>query len=296
MRWFHEGVDRLRVVLMSQLAPRVFRHGVDSACLRDHLDAIRFDLPSLTTARRYTVAVQSLVGEVETELQVRWGLRPDLPVVVYHHGLAELPYDKLFRAIFRAHAPVDAHLVAIRAPFHRSWLDLSRGLSTLERFMAMCAVSVRLVEAIRFRLITHGAQGCLVTGMSLGGFVALTHHLVYGAADGYLPLLAGPDLAHVMLDTHFRRFLAPQALTQPALIRQRLDLRQAFQNSNSTRVFPLLARYDLDMLYAHHRACYVDSKVPVVTIDRGHTTGALTFATLRQHILTHLNTDGGKLA
>jgi hypothetical protein len=296
MRWFHEGVDRLHVALMSRLAPRVFRHGVDSSCLRSHLDAVQFDLPPLTTARRDTVAAQSLVGEVETGLQVRWGPRPDLPVVVYHHGLAEMPYDNSFRAIFRTHVPVDAHLVAIRAPFHRSWLDLLLGLSTLECFMAMCAVSVRLVEAIRVRLITHGAQGCLVAGISLGGFVALTHHLVYGTADGYLPLLAGPDLAHVLLDTHFRRFLAPQALTQGGLIRQRLDLRQAFQNSDSARIFPLLARYDLDMLYTHHHACYVDSKVPVVTIDRGHLTGALTSATLRQHILTRLNADSGKLA
>ena len=104
--------------------------------------------------------------------------------------------------------------------------------------------------------------------------MALTHHLVYGTADSYVPLLAGPDLAHVMLDTQFRRFLAPQALTQAALIRQRLDLRLAFKNSDSARIFPLLGRYDLDMLYPHHRACYVDSKVPVVTIDRGHITGA----------------------
>ena len=296
MRWFHESVDRLHVALMSRLMPRVFRHGVDSSCLRDHLDAVQVDLPPLTAARRYTVAAQSLVGEVATGLQVRWGVRPDLPVVVYHHGLAEIPYDKTFRGIFRAHLSVDAHLVAIQAPFHRSWLDLSRGLSTLERFMAMCAVSLQLVEAIRVRLITHGTQGCLVAGTSLGGFVALTHHLVYGTADSYVPLLAGPDLAHVMLDTQFRRFLAPQALTQAALIRQRLDLRQAFKNSNSARIFPLLARYDLDMLYPHHRACYVDSKVPVLTIDRGHITGALTFATLRQHILTHLNADSGKLA
>ena len=42
------------------------------------------------------------------------------------------------------------------------------------------------------------------------------------------------------------------------------------------------------MLYAHHAACYAASGIPVVTIERGHITGALAFAAIRMHLLTCL--------
>lgn len=290
MRWFHEGVDRLHVAITSRLAASIFRRGTTSPSLREHLEAVRLDLLSLTTARRYTLTPHTLVGELEAGFQVRRGSRPDLPVVVYHHGIAEMPYDKTFRGIFRPHIPVEAHLVAVRAPFHRSWLDLIPGLATLSNFLAMCAVAVKLVEAVRRMLVESGARGSLVAGTSLGGFIALMHHLIYGTADGYVPLLAGPDLAHVLLDTHYRRYLAPQARNNPAALRALLDFRQAFQASNAQRIFPLLARYDLNMLYAHHSACYAASDVPVVTIERGHITGSFAFTALRAHVLTCLRT------
>ena len=80
---------------------------------------------------------------------VRLGARPELPVLVYHHGIAEMPYDRNFRSIFRGRQPIKAHLVAVRAPFHRSWLTVSNGLATLSQYVAMCAVSVKLMEAVR---------------------------------------------------------------------------------------------------------------------------------------------------
>jgi hypothetical protein len=201
-----------------------------------------------------------------------------------------MPYDKSFRGIFPRRAMFPAHLVAVRAPFHRTWLDLIPGLATLHTFLALCAVSVRLIESLRCLFVTRGAQGCLVTGTSLGGFLSLIHHLTYGSAEAYVPLLAGPDIAHVMLSSHFQRFLAPQALARPAHIQALLDFRESFGASHTQRVFPLLARDDLDMLYAHHAACYTASDVPVVTIDRGHITGSLAFAALRTHLLTCLHT------
>jgi hypothetical protein len=288
MRWFHEGVDRLHVELTRRVVPPVFRGGVISPTLHEHLAAIHLELPPLTAARRYTITARTLVGDLEAGFQVRPGPRPDLPVLVYHHGLGEMPYDKCFRGIFRARPPVAAHLVAVRAPFHRSWFELFPGLATLGNLLAMCAVAIKLIESVRLRLVEYGARGSLVTGISLGGFVTLMHHLTYGTADGYVPMLAGPDLAHIILCTHYRHYLAAQALENPAPIQALLDFRQVFQASDTHRVFPLLARYDLDMLYAHHHACYTASDVPTVTIERGHITGALAFTALRTHLLSCL--------
>ncbi len=288
MRWFHESVDRLHVVLANVFVPRIFRRNLDTPSLQEHLAAVQLELPPLTTRRRYTLTAHTVVGKVEAGFQVRLGPRPDVPVLVYHHGIAEMPYDKSFRGIFRARRPVEAHLVAVRAPFHRSWFTLFAGLASLSNFLAMCAVSLKLIEAVRCLLVDRGARGSLVTGTSLGGFLALMHHLTYGTADCYAPLLAGPDLAHTLLSTHFQRFLAPQALAQSAHIQALLDFRQAFHASDTRRILPLLAAYDLDMPYAHHYPCYAARAVPVATITRGHITGSVAFAALRAHLLTCL--------
>src|SRR4029453_15317400 len=116
------------------------------------------------------------------------------------------------RGIFRGSLLRQAHLVAIRAPFHRTWLDLLPALGSMQHFLAMCAVAFELGESVRQALLAHGARGSMVVGTSLGGFLALLHHLMFGTADGYVPLLAGPDIAPVMLSTQYRRFLAAQAL------------------------------------------------------------------------------------
>lgn len=288
MRWFHEGVDCLHIALVYRLFPRVFRRGAWASSLHEHLAAVRVLMPALTTSQRLRVPIQTRVGELDAGIRIRFGPRPALPVLVYHHGIAEVPADKSFRGIFRTPSFVQTHLVALQAPYHRSYYDCAQGLASLEHFVAMCAASIGLMEAVRQAMAAYGAQGSLIVGTSLGGFLALMHHLAFGTADGYVPLLAGPDLAHVMLTTAYRRLVAPEALLQPAQIEALFDFRLAFQASAPSRVLPLLARYDRCMIYAHHQACYAASGVPVATIERGHITGACAFATLRAHVLACL--------
>jgi hypothetical protein len=288
MRWFHSGIDGLYAALAHGLIPPLFRHGHASPPLRDHLAAVELQVPPLVANGRYTLTARTLAGDVRAGFRLRLGSRPALPVLIYHHGLGEMPFDRTFRFIFGRRVPVEAHLVAVRAPFHRSHLDCCRGLATLNRFLAMCAVSVTLVETLRSALAARGAQGCLVAGTSLGGFVTLLHHLTFGTASGYAPLLAGPDLAYTLLATPFRRFVARQARAQSAHLSARLDFRQDFRAGDMRRVFPLLAQHDLCMPCAHHRAEYAASGIPVTTIGRGHLTGSLAFAALRAHLLTCL--------
>jgi len=290
MRWFHAGVDRLYVGSMRWLVPPLFRRGSVSAKLHDHLAAVELQMPTLATAGRYDVTARTQVGDVQAGFRWRPASDASRPVLIYHHGLGEIPTDHIFRGIFRRRAPVDAHLVAIRAAFHRSHIDCCRGLASLDRFMAMCAVSVALMEAARLALAERGAQGSVVSGISLGGFVTLLHHLTYGTASRYVPLMAGPDLSHAMLSTPCRGLLASQALAQPEQLRTCLDFRQAFQASGAERVFPLLAQHDVWMSCAYHQAEYAAKGVPVTLIDRGHMTGSWAFAGLRAHLVSVLQT------
>ncbi len=288
MRWFHESLDRLHIAAIELAMPRAFRHGTTSPSLQEHLAAVRLVPPPLTSQKRYRLTVQTLAGALACSYRVRFGPRPDLPVLIYHHGIAEMPYDKSFRGIFGVRRHLDAHLVVLQAPYHQTWWSVAKGMSTLTQFMAMCAVSIAMMEAIRRLFQDFGASRCLISGISLGGFLALAHHLLIGTADRYVPLLAGPDLAHVMLDTPFNRLLTPEARVPGEALRNCLDFRRAFQASDTHHVFPLLARYDLDMPYAHFHSCYAESQVPVVTMTRGHITGICAFATLRNHLLSCL--------
>src|SRR2546427_679725 len=145
----------------------------------------------------------------------------------FHEAIDRLHVASLHRLMPRVFRhgiespPLSAHLAAVQ-------LSLP-GLESIQHFLSMCAVAMQLGEAVRQALLARGARGSVVVGMSLGGFLALLHHLMLGTADGYVPLLAGPDIAHVMLDTHYRRFLAAQALAHPAMLQVLLDLRQDFQ-------------------------------------------------------------------
>ncbi len=290
MRWLHEGIDSLYIGAMRRVVPPVFLHGNLSAPLQDHLAAVELRMPPLGAAGRYAVTAQTMVGDVQAGFRWRPASSVSRPVLIFHHGLGEVPTDHTFRWIFRRRAPVDAHLVAVRAPFHRSHIDCCRGLASLDRFMAMCAVSVALIETLRRAFIERGAQGSVVAGISLGGFVTLLHHLTHGTASRYAPLLAGPDLAHALLSTPCSGFVAPEALAQPDRLRACLDFRQDFQTSDAQHVRPLLARHDLWMPCAYHRAEYAAKGVPVATIDRGHMTGSWAFAGLRAHLLSILCT------
>jgi hypothetical protein len=287
MRWFHESIDRLQPIALGLLVPRACRYGTTSPSLREHLDAVRLSALPHTASKRYHLTADTLAGPLACGYRVQLGPRPDLPVLIYHHGIAEMPYDKSFRGIF-GWRTIDAHLVALQAPFHRTWLTVGKGLNTLSRFMAMCAVSIAMMEAVRCQFHEYGASRCLISGLSLGGFLALMHHIHIGTANRYVPLLAGPDLAHTMLETPFSRLIAPSVRAQTEHIRTLLDFRQAFQASDTRRIFPLLARYDLDMPYHHLHPCYLDCQVPTVTLDRGHITGSLAFTALRNHLLSCL--------
>ena len=288
MLWFHEGVDRLYIGVMHRLLPPIFRYSCTSPSLQEHLAAVGLRMPPLDIRRRHVVAARTSVGDVQAGFRVRLGARPELPLLIFHHGLGEIPHNHTFRGIFPRHMPVDAHLVMVQAPFHRSHIECLRGLATLSRFLAMCAVSVALIEALRLAFAARGAQGCLVAGISLGGFVTLLHHLSHGTASRYAPLLAGPDLAHAFLSTPCRGFLTPQARAHPADLPARLDFRQAFRASDTRHILPLLGQYDLWMPCAHHQAEYAANGVPVAMIDRGHMTGSWAFARLRAHLLACL--------
>ena len=157
MRWFHEGIDRLHVAITSRIAPPAFRHGIESPSLHEHLAAVHLELPSLSTARRYTLTARTLAGELAAGFQVRvWEPIPSCRYWCIITALGKCPTTKVFGGFSSSDANPGASGSGAR-PFHRTWLDLIPGLATLHTFLALCAVSVRLIACAAFS--SHVGRG-----------------------------------------------------------------------------------------------------------------------------------------
>lgn len=188
--------------------------------------------------------------------------------------------------------PIDANLIAIRAPFHNASLkEYQKKINHLFNFVGMLSVSVKLVEAIISTLKDQGAEKVLVSGISLGGWVTNLHRSYYNSADVYVPLLAGAALDHLFTDSVYRKMGGKIARENPEKIRAILNFEEDFQKVKDDNVFPLLGRYDQYIQYERQKKSFTTDNIKV--LETGHVTSLLASTDLRQHILAILseNTD-----
>ena len=81
----------------------------------------------------------------------------------------------------------------------------------------------------------------------------------------------------------YRHMTADAALRHPSRIRDVLDFEDAFRAIEADDCTPLLGRYDRIIEYERQRPSYTGMSLSV--LNRGHVTGALAAATLREHVL-----------
>ena len=164
--------------------------------------------------------------------------------------------------------------------------EFQQGIRAFANFIAMLAVSVHLIEQLVQYNKKHSTGQILVAGTSLGGFITNLHHIHYNSADFYTPLLAGTAMDDAFLHSVYSRAVAKHAKENSAAISSVLNFEEEFKAADNSNVFPLLARFDEIIRYELQKASYGNR--PVVTINKGHTTGALSYEHLRQHILKFL--------
>jgi hypothetical protein len=89
----------------------------------------------------------------------------------------------------------------------------------------------------------------------------------------------------------YRYVTADAARRRPSRLRDVLDFEDAFRAVGADDCAPLLGRFDRIIEYDRQRPSYVGMSLAV--LDRGHVTGALAAATLRQHVFDAIpDTDG----
>ncbi len=284
----HGLIDKIAVGLGAKFMPKYFRDECESDTVAEHLENVSIDFPEVTGEGDFEVTADTLVGELNAGFRLAQWIDKSHPTIIYHHGASEIPFDYGFNRIFPLKKEkIPANLFLIRAPFHRNMKDFREGICTLSNVVAMLAVSVRLIEHLVQYNRESGIEKILVAGTSLGGFITNLHHIHYHTADIYTPLLAGLSMDDAYLYSVYSRATAQTAKDRPAAVTAVLNFEKEFAETDSRNVFPLLASHDQLVRFEPQKASY--GSCAVGTIDKGHTTGALSYRELRNHILKHLS-------
>ncbi len=283
----HGLIDNVAVGLGAKFMPKYFREGFESPPVAEHLENVSLLFPNVAGEGDYEVFAETLAGELDAAFRLVQWIEGCAPTVIYHHGASEIPFDYGFKRIFPCKKmDIPANLFLVRAPFHRTMKDFQHGIRTLFNVVAMLAVSVRLIEYLVAFSRDRGSSKIILSGTSLGGFVTNLHHIHFNSADYYTPLLAGLSMDDAYLRSLYSRAVAQEAKENPAAIEAVLNFEKDFAAKDQSNVFPLLALHDRLIRYERQKASY--GNLPVHAIDKGHTTGALSYEKLRSHVLQHL--------
>ncbi len=293
---YHALIDTLMIELSALALDRYkfFSANIKSPPLAEHLARTELQLPVIKGQGIYELTAESLVGRLKPAFCIAQWLGDEYPTVLWHHGNAERPFDfrwfshTSFKRIFLgSQEPVQANLIALAAPFHRRSLKAyAEHLHDLTKFTAMLAVSATLVEDLTgyFKLRTDNRV--MVTGISLGGWVANIHRAFYNTADTYVPLLAGAALGDIFTRSVYRKLTGRLARESPEELRAVLNFEREFARIQANNVFPLLARHDQIIRFDRQRLCYGNRRI--MTLEKGHLTASLARKELRGHILRQL--------
>lgn len=283
----HGLIDTMAVGLGASFMRKYFRDGHRSAGVAENIEAVSISFPSLKGEGDYEFNAETPVGELDAAFRAAQLIDGDHPWLIYHHGAAEIPFDYGFNRIFPLqNRSIEANMLLVRAPFHRSRKEFQHGIRTLANLVAMLAVSVCVIEHLVGEARQSSESKVLVAGTSLGGFITNLHHIHFDSADAYTPLLAGLAMDDAYLYSAYSKATAVTAKENPDTIESVLNFAEEFAAVDHSNVFPLLAIHDRLIRYDIQKASYGDC--PVAEIPRGHTTGALSYSELRKHVLAHL--------
>jgi hypothetical protein len=272
---------------------RFFRDAIDGPSWAEQLDIPPPPLPVMHLGVPTEVTVSTVVGPMRVGVLVARDPGGQGPVVITHHGNSERAFDLsgraknfLNRALLSQPGAFDATVVVLRAAYHDGPLrEYTRVAGDLARWMALLAASTAVIDSLVTRHGTESARPTLVTGFSLGGWVANLHRAFHGTAGLYVPMLAGAHLGRQMFDSSYRAMVSRAARADADRLRPLLDFDARFRVATAP-VAPLLARHDRfarpqDQLedYAHG---------PVEFLETGHVGAALAGPMLRNHVLRHL--------
>lgn len=287
----HRYIDRIILYNMSQRIPQTLEPSVgDSTSLEEVLaqtvvDQERTAVAQLTLPGEHPIWLKSSTETIATRVRVRPSRIKDAPVVIYHHGLNEFPYNSSFRRIF-FNFSLPYHLVCVQAPFHNNWSDpIAKGFATVNRMYQLFAGSMRLIELMRTQFVAAGAPHSVLIGLSWGGISCVLHEAHFQNSRAVIPMISSPNLARVLIDC--AQMFDRNVTVSAEVIEELLDFTTYYERCDPDKIYPLLGEEDLFFRYAHHAALF--SERPLRTIPRGHITAMWPGLSLRRHVIELLS-------
>lgn len=242
---------------------------------------------TLTAPGEHLIWLDTMAGEMHCRIRVRPAVDPTAPLVMFHHGFNEMPYDGSWRRIFHHSTLANVHAVSIQAPFHDTYSQpTAEGMATVQNTYQMFAGSLRMMELVQSCFEAEGVMDTAVTGVSWGGITSLLYEAVFQRTRAVIPLLSSPNLAQVMWD--IAELFDRRMKVSREEIMQAFDFTSYYQQCDPDKVFPLMAEHDRFFRLEHHGRLFVTPslrKRPFVTIPDGHITGHMKTTGLRRHIL-----------
>jgi hypothetical protein len=134
-------------------------------------------------------------------------------LLVYHHGLGEIPNELSFqRLLLSRHGPnLPADLICYHATGHRKPRDVREMLSTLGGFTTLLGDGMMAARAIA-RTYRRRYDHVVYAGASLGGIVGMLEAALSASFDLNVSIIAHLDLVHCISETGFRRLVDRQFL------------------------------------------------------------------------------------
>jgi hypothetical protein len=225
------------------------------------------------------VVLRSMGEQIECVVNVKLHPDPAAPLLIYHHGFSETPYDSSWRRIFRGRSPIPLSTVCIRAPFHSHWREPFReAFSSIGRVYQTFAGSLRVIELVQRQFESEGAAFTTLAGVSWGGITSMLYGGQFGGVRALAPMLSSPNLAQVVWDA------AEMVGTEIPISRGELDELLDFTprcEFDPGRVFPLMGDTDAFFRLDKHASIY--SSKPVI-VHRAHVFSLYGVRPLRNHL------------
>jgi len=270
---------------------KFFSHSQESQPFFELVEKTKIKFPETIQEGTFELEAETPVGILDPAFNIVKWIGKDFPVIIYHHGNNERPFDfrksakNTFYQIFvNTKKEIQANLIVVRAPFHNSSLkDYQNKMTDLENFAAMISTSVKLNEALISALHRKGCDKILTSGISLGGWATNLHRSYFNTSTAYVPLMAGTFLGELFIRSKYKKLTTENALKSPGALRKVLNFDDAFKKVTTPNVFPLLGRYDQFIEYDVQKESYTG--YPVEVIEKGHVTAAISTNELRNHVM-----------
>ena len=286
---FGQQVDKLVLYTITRRMPGSFDESymatvtLEEVLAQTRVNRRKTALYNLVAPGEHAIWLDTPFGEMRSHVKVRPAVRPRAPLLLYHHGFAEIPYTSTWERLIPKSQPFPAHTVAIQAPYHSNLSEpITKGFSSVQHIYQMFAGSLRSMELMQEQFEQENAAFTAVSGLSWGGITSLLYEGLFQRSRVVIPLFASPNLAQVLWDaaTLFGRPLPiPRADLDDLL-----DFTPYYQRCDKDRVFPVLGADDLFFRFDQHAAVY--PREALVTLPSTHV-GALwrTKKRLQRHII-----------